>query len=217
MVEIWKDIKGYEGRYQISNLGRVKSMARKNVKNDKILVPQKLKIGYFAYNLLIKSVHKIFYVHRLIAEHFIENPNNYPLVRHLNDIKEDNSISNLAWGTFLDNTNDKRNNGMGNAKERNPMWGRVGEKHHNFGKQGLIGEKNGMFGRTGEKSPMFGKAGKKGALSPNSKIVLDTQTGIFYDCVRDAAEAKGINYNTLASKLSGNNSNKINNTSLIYV
>lgn len=105
MEEIWKDIPGYKGLYQVSNLGRVKSLRRttlatngvKRCYPEKILTPFKNSGGYMVVQLYFrhKNIHKL--VHRIIAECFIPNPRNLQQVNHKNGIKDDNSIDNLEW------------------------------------------------------------------------------------------------------------------------
>ena len=99
MEEIWKDIKGYEGIYQISNLGRVKSSERRGNGREIILKGWKPKDGYKRVKLIKKYKVENKLIHRLIAEAFIPNPNNYPVVNHKNGIKTDNQIENLEWCT----------------------------------------------------------------------------------------------------------------------
>lgn len=99
MEEVWKDIKGYEGFYQISNLGRVKSLIRKNVLKEKIIKGGIQKNGY-KFVLLYKDKNsKIFRVHRLVAEAFIPNPNKYKEVNHIDENKTNNNVENLEWCT----------------------------------------------------------------------------------------------------------------------
>jgi hypothetical protein len=113
-MEIWKDIEGFEGLYQVSNLGRVKSLERKAtfgrswlIVKEKIL-KNKGKEGHYhcvnLYNNIVKNYRRD--VHRLVAIAFIPNPNNYPLVMHKDDNKHNNSVDNLIWGTHKMNTQD---------------------------------------------------------------------------------------------------------------
>ena len=106
-MEIWKDIEGYEGLYQVSNLGRVKSIygwcGNRFVKRTKIL---KLKInnkGYTKVYLYKNKKSKMFFVHRLVAMAFVPNPNNLPQVNHKDGNKLNNSIGNLEWCTCSEN------------------------------------------------------------------------------------------------------------------
>ena len=101
MNEEWRDIKGYEGKYQVSNLGRVKSLARDTnnqyCKVDKIIDSKPNKFGYLNVNLYKKGKGKSFKVHRLAAIHFIENPENLPEVNHKDEDKTNNRVDNLEW------------------------------------------------------------------------------------------------------------------------
>ena len=99
MKEEWRDIKGYEGLYQVSNLGRVKSLNYKNTGKEEILSNIPRKDGYSIAGLSKNSKSKPFYVHRLVALHFIPNPNNLPQVNHKDENKENNKVSNLEWCT----------------------------------------------------------------------------------------------------------------------
>lgn len=111
MKEIWKDIKGYEGLYQVSDLGKIKSLA-KNVKmpkggirkqKEKILKPNIDKDGYFRVALTTNKKRKDYYVHRLVAQTFIKNTNNKNQVNHKDGNKQNNSIDNLEWCTVKEN------------------------------------------------------------------------------------------------------------------
>ena len=101
MEEIWKDIKGYEGLYWVSNLGRIKS-------KQKILKP--IKGEYLKVGLSKEGIQKTVTVHRLVASAFILNPNNYNYVNHIDENKYNNISSNLEWCTNKYNVNyGKRN------------------------------------------------------------------------------------------------------------
>ena len=104
MNEIWKDIAGYEGYYQVSNLGRVKSVSRKVsnghgmvAKEERILQPNTLAKGYYQVTLYNGETRKCFQVHRLVASAFIPNVDGYPQVNHRNGDKQDNRADNLEW------------------------------------------------------------------------------------------------------------------------
>ena len=106
MEEIWKDINGYEGVYQISNLGRVKSLGynmpklRRNKKERIMKAPIDIN-GY--KRVALKQKYK-YSIHRLIAVNFIPNPENKPCINQINGIKTDNRIENLEWVTNSENS-----------------------------------------------------------------------------------------------------------------
>jgi hypothetical protein len=98
--EIWKDIKGYENKYQISNFGRVKSLNYLRTKKEKLLKVHSDKNGYLVLNLSKDGKSKCVKVHRLVAEMFIENPHNYTQVNHKDENKKNNNVNNLEWCTI---------------------------------------------------------------------------------------------------------------------
>ena len=104
MEEIWKDIQGYEGIYQVSNYGEVRSLDRieqcngtERLRKGRTMLPRKIKDGYLSVGLRNGSRQKGKLVHRLVAEAFIRNPNNLPEVNHKDENKENNSVENLEW------------------------------------------------------------------------------------------------------------------------
>jgi hypothetical protein len=101
-MEIWKDIQNYEGLYQASNYGNLSSYARLGTKGG-ILKGGKDKDGYLLIILYKDGKRETRKFHRLIAETFIPNPNNYPMVNHKNGIKYDNRLENLEWCTAREN------------------------------------------------------------------------------------------------------------------
>lgn len=100
-MEEWRDIKGFEKKYEISNYGRIRNKITNHIyKNTN-------KYGnYFSIILYDETHKKSVRIHRLVAEHYIPNPNNYPCVNHLDLNKQNNHVDNLEWCTYSHNTKD---------------------------------------------------------------------------------------------------------------
>lgn len=104
MDEFWKDIEEYEGLYQVSDLGRVQSLPRVNlcvnreyIRKGKVLKGMSDKDGYLYVLLSKEGIQRKFLIHRLVAKHFIPNPQNFPQVNHKNEVVDDNRLENLEW------------------------------------------------------------------------------------------------------------------------
>lgn len=106
MVEIWRDIPNFEGHYQVSNYGRVKSLYFHNkmttIYRENILKPQIVR-GYHRVVLCHNSKKTNYLVHRLVAEVFLDNPNNKPCVNHKDGNKLNNFVNNLEFCTYSEN------------------------------------------------------------------------------------------------------------------
>ena len=176
--EIWKDVVGYEGYYQVSNMGRVKSLERKckccgnstRTIRSKILKPGNDK-GYLKVNLHKDNKTKQHTVHRLVAIAFLPNENNYPCVNHKDENPSNNNVSNLEWCSY------EYNNNYGTTKERTSKT------------------LKGRFAR--EKHPMYGKHQTEEAIrrmvEKKNKPVMCITTGDVFKSVKEASEITGIN------------------------
>ena len=121
MIETWKEIEGYSGKYQVSNLGRVRAMWRSNQYGHKIdnihYFKPVLNRNYYRVPLSIGNKTKYFYVHILVANAFVPNPNGYPQVNHKDENTKNNCADNLEWCTPKYNSNyGTRNRRMGDTQ-----------------------------------------------------------------------------------------------------
>lgn len=104
-METWKNVVGYEGLYEVSDQGRVKSLGNDKFRKEKILKPGNNTRGYLQVTLYKDGQKKIYKVHRLVAEAFIPNPNNLETVNHKDEVKTNNVATNLEWLSMKDNNN----------------------------------------------------------------------------------------------------------------
>jgi len=116
LKEIYKDIKGYEGKYQISNMGNVKSLDYLNTKKPKVLTPIKHHLGYLLVHL---GYNKIKMIHTLVAEAFIDNPEGKKFVNHIDGNKQNNNVKNIEWVTSKENMNHAIITGLRNPHKNN--------------------------------------------------------------------------------------------------
>ncbi len=128
--EVWKPVKGYEGYYEVSSHGRVRTIDRVIDKSDGTTQRRRGKIsalgtdknGYHTLSLWKEGKAEFFRVARLVAIAFIENPENKPTVNHINGIKDDDKVSNLEWSTYSEN--------MQHAYDTRLNINPKGEEHH---------------------------------------------------------------------------------------
>ena len=171
--EVWKPIKGYEGLYEISNLGRVKSLNYKGSGKGKILKNIEHSNGYLIVGLAKNGKRKQFYVHKLVAEAFIPNPENKPEVDHINTIRDDNKVENLCWVTKKEN--------MNNPLTKETMSkSHMGENHHMYGKHHSEETKNKM----GESH--------KGKINNKPRRIYCIELDKIYNSIREAEKELNI-------------------------
>lgn len=152
--EIWKNIEGYEGLYQVSNLGRIKRLERyyycghrneqKKYIPEQIMRPYITTKGYVRIDLSNGGVRKRFLIHRLVATAFLPNPKNLPQVNHKDENKTNNCADNLEWCTNDYNIN----YGTGRIRAAAKMRGKtISEEHKKKISIANSGANNGMYGK----------------------------------------------------------------------
>lgn len=134
LIEEWRDVVGFEGLYQVSNLGRVKGLDRlvdtninnvnRRIHKGKLLKPQFNNKGYKRVNLCKNGNKNMAFVHRLVAEAFIPNPNNYPIINH----KDENKQNNMVWVNEDGSIDYDKSNLEWCTQEYNMNWNRVMKK-----------------------------------------------------------------------------------------
>lgn len=128
-MEEWRDIEGYEGLYQVSNTGKVKSLNYRKTGKEKILKPYDNGYGYLKVKLCKDGKDTSCKVHRLVAQAFLENPDDLPEVNHKNEDKTDNRVENLEWCNRSYNVNHGTRNkrvaekNINNSKTSKPVIG----------------------------------------------------------------------------------------------
>ena len=177
---VWKDIPGYEGKYQVSNIGQVRSLNyRGNTGKTKILKQDTGRDGYKRVVLCKDGKYKKYLVHRLVAMAFIPNPHNYPIINQKDENKTNNQYKNLEWCTIQYNNN----YGTHNEKISKTMKGKnTGKNNPFYGKQ-----------HTEETKKKISTA-KKGKKRKGKPILMFTKEDEFirrFNSVADANEFLG--------------------------
>lgn len=205
MEEIWKDIKGYEGLYQVSNIGRIKSLGRTVIKislkgniftksyPEKLLKFSKDTKGYLRTSLALNGINRTIKVHRVVAQAFIPNPNNLEQVNHKDGDKKNNNVYNLEW--------------CNNQKNQNHSWTtglrKKGKQHWSYGKQ-PEGLKKYLEEHKGVNHPSYGL---KGIKNKNSKKIIqyDSKNNFIkkWDSMADVHRLLGLNTGTICQCCKG--------------
>ena len=184
MEEIWKDVTGYEGLYQVSNLGRVKSLDRviKGQHFEEKIMKLQTNNGYKWLWLNKDGKRKAKRINRLVAEEFIPNPDNLPCVGHKDDIpsKENNTVENLYWTTFEDN-NKTPNRRMRLSKS---LKGRE-------------------FSERTKRKMSENHANIARGNNPHAKAVMCEN--MIFACIKDCAEYYNVPYPTFKNWINGTN------------
>ena len=119
-TEVWKPIEGYEN-YEVSSLGRVRSLCNDKTRKEKVLRQHNNGHGYLIVNLCKNGKMKSYKVHRLVAQTFLPNPENLPIINHKNEIKTDNSVENLEFCTHKYNIHYSKNWEKSSEVTRKPV------------------------------------------------------------------------------------------------
>lgn len=112
MSEVWKDVVGYEGIYEVSNLGKIRSLNYNGTRTCKEMKGSPNKDGYIKLTLTKDKKKKTVLLHKLVADAFLENPDNLPIINHKDENKSNNNLSNIEWCTI------PYNNSYGTRLER---------------------------------------------------------------------------------------------------
>lgn len=189
--EIWKDIDGFEGLYQYSNTLKFRSIDRQivtshgQIRNFKGKILKISKSANYAAVVLYKnSKPTMVHAHVFFANIFIPNPENKKYVNHIDGNKTNYQLSNLEWNTKSEDLAHAYRTGL---------------------RQPVKGINSNFYGLKGSKSYAYGKTGSK---HHHSQIVLDNETGVFYESITEAAAAKNINRGTFTDWLKGRYKNR---------
>ena len=182
-MEEWRDIKGYEGKYQVSNLGNVKSLNYNRTGQEKILKSAKDKDGYLIIILCKNGENKNCRVHRLVAQAFLDDYSDDLEVDHISTDRKNNNVKNLRMVTRKENNN--------NELTKKHMSEALKGKHHSEETKRKMSE-----ARKGEKNHMYGKhhseETKKKIGKANSKPIYCVELDKIFDSAKQAGEELGL-------------------------
>ena len=186
MEEIWKDVKEYEGLYQVSNMGRVKN------NHEKIRSIRTRKDGYQDIALYKNKNVKYKLIHRLVAEAFLHNPDNKKTVNHKDGDKTNNKVNNLEWSTASENTIHAYEKGLINTEKlRLAGKKRCGQNHHMYGKH-----------HTEEAKKKISKI-HKGPNNHMARKIICITTGEIFDYINEAEEKYGVLHQNISKCCKG--------------
>lgn len=200
MDEEWRAVKNYEGLYEVSNTGKIKTLNYNRTGKERLLKQQSNYKGYKIIMLRKDNKVKKFKVHRLVAEAFIPNPENKPCVDHINTIRDDNRVENLRWVTHKENQNNeltkekmseshkgeklsketKEKMSESHKNENHPMYG----KHHSEETKHAMSESH--------KGKVFTEEHKNKIGKSNSKMVYCIELDKIFESTTEASRELGI-------------------------
>lgn len=217
--EVWKQITIHElrGVYMVGQLGRIKKLgfylkSTGEWRPSFILTPQKTKKGYYRVNLSRDGYQRGFYVHRLVAMFFVDNPDNKPCVNHKDGDKANNHYTNLEWCTDAENNQHAKEMGLfygSNSKIPKDQRRFIQANFFKVGRKALAE----MFGLTEEYVLSVAKVKVRGTNQIKKppkkyKSVIDTSTNIIYKSAEEVAELTGMKLKTVRRGLSGERFNR---------
>ena len=175
--EIWKDIQGYEGMYQVSSHGRVKSLNYNKTGLEGILNPNNNGKGYLQVYLTKNKKSKKVLIHRLVAQAFLYKPTDKNYVNHKDGNKSNNNVNNLEWCTRSENQQHAFDTGLINKTKLSNAH--KGENHWNYGKH---------WNKEARRKISNSNKGKlAGKVNPKARKVICVTTGEIFDTLTEAA------------------------------